>query len=277
MYGKADATYSGAAHSDGVRNRIVQPHLCVLGLTTGATLFESVDASNVSDGLFGRIAFWPVQSRPARRRMEKTEPPELLVTRVREWMSWEPTGNLGSEFPDPPTIAMSVPALERWEAHSAAIDERMESEMETRAAIWGRVAARSMKLGLVHMAARQTADPGQLAWEFLEIELSDIEWGIRVSNWLAKIACELVNQNFVDPATSRNRAVIIEAVNQCGEVKTRDILRACRRMTAGELMATAQDLEAAGMIEIRKSQTGGRPTIVLVKKTVALSGGTGSC
>lgn len=274
MYGKADATYSGAAHSDGVRNRIVQPHLCVLGLTTGATLFESVDASNVSDGLFGRIAFWPVQSRPARRRMEKTEPPELLVTRVREWMSWEPTGNLGSEFPDPPTIGMSQSALERWEAHSAAIDDRMETEKETRAAIWGRVAARSMKLALVHMAARQTSDPGQLAWEFLEMELGDIEWGIRVSNWLAKIACELISQNFVDSSANKNRAVILEAVNQCGEIKTRDILRACRRMTAGELMATAKELETDGLIEIRKSQTGGRPSVTLVKTNRFPAGGT---
>lgn len=266
MYGKADATYSGAAHSDGVRNRIVQPHLCVLGLTTGSTLFESVDASNVSDGLFGRIAFWPVQSRPARRRMEKTDPPEALVARVREWMNWEPTGNLGSEFPDPPTIAMSQAALERWEAHSAAIDDRMEAELETRAAIWGRVAARSMKLSLVHMAARQTSDPGQLAWEFFEIELSDIEWGIKVSNWLAKIACELISQNFVDSSANRNRSVILEAINQRGEVKTRDILRACRRMTAGELMATAKELEKEGLIEIRKENTGGRPVVTLAKK-----------
>lgn len=265
MYGKADTTYSGAAHSDGTRNRIIQPHLCVLGLTTGSTLFESVDASNVSDGLFGRIAFWPVQSRPNRRRMAKVDPPEELVERVRQWIQWEPSGNLGSEYPDPPSIGMSQSALRRWEAHAEAIDERMNKEKEMRAAIWGRVAARSMKLSLVHMAARQAADPAHLGWEFLEIEMVDIEWGIKVSNWLGHIACQLVEQNFVDAATTRNRAIILDAVNRYPEVKTRDILRACRRMTAGELMAEAGELEAEGMIEITYTKTGGRPSIWLRK------------
>lgn len=263
MYGKADATYTGAAHSDGNRNKIIQPHLCVLGLTTGSTLFESVDASNVSDGLFGRIAFWPVQSRPVRRRMNKVDPDAKMVERVRQWMNWEPTGNLGSEYPAPPAIAMSQAAFARWEAHAAAIDDRMESEKETRSAIWGRVAARSMKLGLVHMAARQDCDPGQIAWEFLEIELADIEWGIKISNWLGRIACELISQNFVDYSARKNRSVIMEALNQCSEIKTRDILRACRRMTKGELMAEAKELQAEGFIEIVTTRTGGRPSVSL--------------
>ena len=264
LYGKADAIYGGAAHSDGNRHRVNQPHLVVLGLTTGSTLFESVEAANVSDGLFGRIAFWPVQSRPKRRRMQKTDPSPELVERVKQWAAWQPCGNLGSEFPVPAVLSMSGEALRRWDAHSDAIDERMESEKETRSAIWGRVAARSMKLALVHRAARQGGDPSNIAWEFIEVELEDVEWGISVSNWLGRIACDLISQNFVDSSANRHKEMIAAAIRTNGELTTREILRARRALTKGELMAIAEELQAEGLITIVRLLTGGRPTIKLV-------------
>lgn len=265
LYGKADGTYGGAAHSAGVRNRIVQPHFCVLGLTTGSTLFESVDASNVSDGLFGRIAFWPVQDRPRRRRMKKFDVPEELTTKVAQWMAWKPTGNLGDEYPAPAVLAMSDEALARWESHSEAIDERMDEESETRNAIWGRVAARSMKLAMVHRAAREDADPAIVAWEFCELELIDIEWGIRISNWLARIACQLITENFRDRTTDQLCDIIEQSIGLSGQVTTRDITRAYRRYSSGDVMAAAKQLESKGrvIIDRQKSPGRGRPSFVI--------------
>jgi hypothetical protein len=258
LYGKADGIYGGAAHSGGVRNRIVQPHFCVLGLTTGSTLFESVDASNVSDGLFGRIAFWPVQDRPRRRRMKKVDVPAELIDKVAHWMAWQPIGNLGAEYPAPAVLEMSSEALARWESHSEAIDERMDEESETRNAIWGRVAARSMKLAMVHRAARETGDPGAIAWEFVEIELIDIEWGIKVSNWLARIACQLISENFRDRTTDQLCDIIEQSIGLGGEVSTRDITRAYRRFSSGDVMAAARKLEASGKVVIERKNSAGR-------------------
>lgn len=265
LYGKADGIYGGAAHSAGVRHRIIQPHFCVLGLTTGSTLFESVNASNVSDGLFGRIAFWPVQDRPKRRRMQKTEVPAALVDKVRQWASWTPPGELGPEFPEPVMLTMDPPSLARWEMHSDAIDDRMDEESETRNAIWGRVAARSMKLAMVHRAARETADPSQINWPLCEIEMVDVEWGITVSNWLARIACQLITENFVDETTNVLCSLIEDAVADRSEVTTRDITRAYRKYSSGDVMAAAKRLEDAGklIIDRKKSQGRGRPSFVM--------------
>lgn len=265
LYGKADSTYAGAAHSNGTRNKVIQPHLCVLGLTTASTLFESVDATNVSDGLFGRIAFWPVQSRPPRRRMKKTEVPESLSNQVGKWLAWMPSGNLGHEFPDPVVVSMSGEGLARWQQHSDAIDDRMEEEQESRSAIWGRVSARAMKLSLVHRAARIDADPASVAWDFVEIEIEDVEWGIRVANWLARIACELIDQNFVDNTAALIRDMLGKAVARHDEVSCRDVLRACRRFTKGEVLATAREMESEGRIRIVEKTTGGRPKLVFCR------------
>lgn len=265
LYGKADGIYGGAAHSGGVRHRMIQPHFCVLGLTTGSTLFESVDASNVSDGLFGRIAFWPVQDRPRRRRMKKAEVPAELTAKVAQWMDWQPTGNLGAEYPEPALLAMSQEALARWESHSDAIDDRMDTESETRNAIWGRVAARSMKLAMVHRAAREPGDPGQVAWDFHEVEMVDIQWGISLSNWLARIACQLISENFADRTTQQLCDIIQKAVVERGEITTREITRAYRRFSSGDVMAAAKLLEEGGKVAVEKQSQSkrGRPSYVI--------------
>lgn len=263
LYGKADGTYGGAAHSAGFKHRIIQPHFCVLGLTTGSTLFESVGAPNVSDGLFGRIAFWPVQDRPPRRRMVKVSVPGELVGRVSEWMAWNPGGNLGAEHPDPATIEMEPDALRRWESHSEAIDSRMDEESETRNAVWGRVAARSMKLAMVHRASRLETDPGAANWDLVTIEMKDIEWGIAMANWLARISCELIAEKFVDCTAVHLLDLIRGALATQEEVRVRTVARSSRLITTGDVMSAAKELQRRGEAILEKTPTKGRPRWVI--------------
>lgn len=257
MYGKADTTYLGSAHAAGTQNAINQPHLCVLGLTTGSTLFESTTASNVSDGLFGRIAFWPIQERPRRKRMRSQPVPVPLVEKTATWLHWFPGGNLSCENPQPVVIEMTPRSMERWEHHQDLIDERMESENELRSAIWGRVAARSMKLALVHRVAR-VANPEEQDWSAVLIEEQDINWGIRVANWLARVCCQLVLENFHNDGLWKVKKTIVEAVASKGEIESRAIKRAHRSIASNDVEAAAIELESDGKIAIRKEKTGGR-------------------
>jgi hypothetical protein len=262
LYGKADSVYGGAAHSAGVRNRIIQPHLCVLGLTTGSTLFEAVDAKNISDGLFGRIAFWPVQNRPKRRRMRKAEPNQNLVELVRSWLEFQPSGHLGNEYPHPRVVEMSNHAEAMWDKYNDEIDERMDEEKETRAAIWGRVAGRAMKLALVHRLSRETANPNALIWDIIEVEEQDVEWAIKLSNWLANIACDLISQNFFDKTEASAKTTLLEYLRAAGGSATkRDIERSNRSLTGGDIADAAKQLERAGLVSIVQVKTKGRPKI----------------
>ena len=58
--------------------------------------------------------------------------------------------------------------------------------------------------------------------------------------------------------------MVIQAIASAGKISIRQILRARRAMTKGELMAIAEELEAEGKIRIEKESTGGRPTVKLV-------------
>lgn len=253
LYGKSAGVYGGAAHSDGVRNRIAQPHLTILGLATSSTVFSSVTDDQVSDGLLGRIAFWPVQDRPdPKDEMEIAYPSEELTEQVKGWVDFAPGGNLGNVNPIAEVVKFSSDAKERWNRHAKDISERMKHESESRAAIWSRVAARTMKLALVHRCARLEVSPQTCNWDFTAVELEDCNWAIRLSNWLAKIACGLVKENTMDKSCSKAKAILASIVAN-GPARKRDILRQHRSLTAGDLQA------AADQLGLRTVTTGGGP------------------
>lgn len=260
LYSKSAGVYGGAAHADGIRNQVNQPHLVLLGLTTGQ-MFESIDSRQIQDGLFGRLAFWPVQNRPKRKTARAIAVPERLAELVRQWMQFEPvSGNL--QIPAPVVVEMTPEAVERWDHHADAIDERMEHESESRAAIWGRVAARAMKLALVHRAARIEDNPGTIDWLFLRVERQDVDWGIKVANWLARVACALIRENVVDTQANRARAILELAVGKLGTISRRDLMREYRSVSGSEFTAAAESLQAEGKIEIVTELIPGRPKII---------------
>jgi hypothetical protein len=257
LYSKSAGNYGGAAHSDGVRNKVNQPHLVLLGLAAGATVFDSISMEQVADGLFGRIAFWPVQERPPRKKDAKiSTPSQEMVDQVASWIKFAPGGNLGSQYPVPEVMKMSVDALDRWNNHGLEIDDRMSRESESRAAVWARVAARSMKLSLVHRAARLEVSPTECQWDFVAIELQDINWGIKLANWLARIACGLIRENTIDKNLERAKTILTRAT-EAGRVSKRDLLRTFRNITSGDFEAAATELG----LTIVRDKTSGRPKV----------------
>lgn len=259
LYGKASGVYGGAAHADGLRNQVIQPHLVLLGLTTGQ-MFESIDSHQIQDGLFGRLAFWPVQNRPKRRQARALPVPDSLSDPVRAWLDWEPSG-LNPDYPLPVTLEMSQESIRRWNEHADAIDAKMEHESESRAALWGRVAARAMKLSMVHRAALMEGNPATTDWQFVYVELQDMEWGIKIANWLARVACGLVRENIVDTQANRAKQILMAAVQKMESISRFDLLREFRSISASEFTSAAEDLQKGGFINIVLESSRGRPKV----------------
>ena len=267
LYGKAATVYGGAAHAAGSKNRIDQPHLCLLGLTT-PKVFSSITADQVDDGLFGRLAFFVCQDRPKMVISTATSPPDYLVTQIKRWVEWAPRGEGNLEGPSPAILKMTAPAFSRWTEHSEKIRERMDCEGELRAGVWCRVAARTMKLAMVHRAARLRDDPSITDWLFLHIEAEDVEWAIGLSNFLARTSCNLLLDDVIDEQQHQAQKKILSAVAALGEISQREINRRHQKITSAQFMAAAKSLEASGLIEIetQKPNNGGREKIVYKKR-----------
>jgi len=254
LYGKSSGRYTGAAHSEKIRNAVDQPHLCVLGLTTGSTVFSAITHDDLTDGLLGRMAWWPVAERPeADYDLVVEDPSQELIDRVKSWWQFAPNGfNLADIFPKAIVMKMEADVLHRWKEHGKAVEDRMQSESEIRAAIWARVNARAMKLALVHRAAR-LSEPSECVGA--TIEAQDVNWGIKLANWLARVSCQIVQGQIVDEGLGRAKAVLSQAIATGKPISTRSLLRANRGLTAGDLNAAA----AALGIEAKIVPTGGRP------------------
>jgi hypothetical protein len=250
FYGESSSRFGGSAHAAGAKHQIDQPHLVVLGLTTGSTMFENVSEGQVSDGLMGRIAFWPVQERPKPVRRYRTPAlPEELIAMVKDWYlfdpnslgsSWDANGtSLGEIHPRTIMLGISEEAETRYDDHRVAILERMESESALRAALWGRTSARSLLLAVCHRCSRME---GSAEAPYASVELQDLNWGIKLSNWLSRIASELVEQNVVDKSLLLAKRVLEQLEASGSPIVAREALRRCRTLTAGDLDAAATKL-----------------------------------
>lgn len=265
MYGKSASNYHGAAHASGSKSAVNQPHLVMLGMSTGS-VFDYISADQIEDGLYGRLAFWPAV-RPRFYKPNRPKPvPVGIGEQIGKWLRYT-NGDLGWEHPSPPQIQMTPDALERWETHMDLIGERQGEEAEFRAGVWGRVGIRSMKLAMCHRCARFMDDPSATGINF-QIELEDVEWGIRLSNYLARISCSLAEESVDDTHSHEAKAFILSKLPVGGEINQRMIHKNTRRFTSGDIKSAAEALEKEKIIAIKeiKPKNGGNVSIYFCDK-----------
>jgi len=239
----------------------------MLGMTTHS-VFNSITADQIEDGLYGRLAFWPAP-RPKFFKKNRPKPvPNEIAQQIGKWIDYT-HGDLGWENPCPPQIQMTDEALERWDTHFEQINERQQEEPEFRAGIWGRVAIRTMKLAMCQRCARFMDDPSHVGINF-QIELEDVEWAIRLSNYLARISCSLAAESVEDTQAIEAQQLILQKLQGKQKISKSRISNGTRRFTSGDIQAAAKMLENQNMIRIEEIHpaNGGRPKIIFHQANV---------
>jgi len=248
LYNKSDSRYSGNAHASGVKHVIEQPHLVLLGLSTQGTIFDSLTFKDVENGLLNRIAWWIVTDNPPLKDdLEIVEPSERLLSTVRSWLEFRIEDN---GKPNPVIFRMTPEAKDRWDAHRKLISLKKEDEETARSAMWSRTAARSLKFALCSRASRLFGPQAISEFSQPQIELCDLDWGIALSNWLTRSACDLITANLSDTSQGRAEMAILKVVADIeGWAGLRDISRKTK-ISAGDLRQAAKRLAKAGRIEL---------------------------
>jgi len=266
LYSKSRGVFSGSAYAGGKTHEIDQPHLCVIGVGTSETVFREIDETQVHDGFLGRICFWNVQERPKDNLAQDFTISESVIQRMREWREWMPSreGNLSAVYTKPVVFPMTEEARQRWRMHREKIKERMDEERAIRAAMWGRTAARSMNLALTHRAARLEHGTAEINdFTLPHIELEDIEWGIKISNWVTRLACSLLKETVVDKQGDRlkdNIVRLLEQAKQQGKSVTKTQLKQTfKTRSAGAIASALAEGIQSGRIVEKKVKTSGAP------------------
>lgn len=205
--------------------------------------------------------------------ISQQEPPSpVLIEQIKRWIEWNPKGpgNI-NEDPQPALLKMSDEAFGRWTEHSQQIRDKMDSEGELRAGVWCRTAARTMKLAMVHRAARIRDDPATMEWGLVNVEKQDIEWSVLMSNFLTRTSCNLLLDDVADMQGSAAADKILRALRGVESVEARRLYRACQKFTAAQFHASANALEKLGLIQIERTKpsNGGKEKVVYKNVTTS--------
>ena len=91
-----------------------------------------------------------------------------------------------------------------------------------------------------------------------QIELCDLDWGIALSNWLTRSACDLITANLSDTSQGRAEMAILKVVSDIeGWAGLRDVSRKTK-ISAGDLRQAAKRLAKAGRIELDARKYGAK-------------------
>jgi hypothetical protein len=176
-----------AGYADAKKNPTINcPHLVMYGVAPAGVFWQSLTKQNLTDGLVGRLLVVESIGENESNDYCETKPPgESLMDGVRAWLNFSPDGGgmFGPMFSAKPVrLQHTEEAWRRYREHGKRTEKRREEESEEAYAIWCRTPEKTGKLALLRACSRVTPGGGALP----AIEIEDVEWAIKVSNWVTR-------------------------------------------------------------------------------------------
>lgn len=221
LYSSADCMWVGDAYADQRKTpRINQPHCVVYGTAVPEGFWDGLTKENVTDGLLGRAMIFDSPGYVKSKQPSLIDPPQSLIDKLAWWVKFNPGGNLSGENPQP-IIARHTPnGLERFRRHQSEIDDRKQDDSPEAAAIWSRSGERAAKLALLLAVSRQPMTTE------IEIYDSDVNWGIKVSNWMTRKLLSAAMRHISENEVEAQRKKIVQLIiDNGGEITARDLSR----------------------------------------------------
>jgi hypothetical protein len=142
-------------------------------------------------------------------------------------------------------------AQARHEQHLRDICGRRKSEHPLRAAVWSRSGEKAAKLALIHACSRAGGPPET-------VELVDVEWGIKLANYLTRRLLAGCAENVSENDTEAKSKRVLSIISFEG-ITSSELSRKTQWLRSRERSEIVADLMTMGMI--------GMSTIPTVTKT----------
>jgi len=254
-WSEATGYYEPGAYADSKKNPVInQPHLCVYGTAVANEFWNSLTKRNLSDGLVGRLLVFEHIGYPEDSDGGDVESfEESLLAEVASWLEFNPpnTGNMKEYSPNPIGLEHTDAAFERYMEHRKAINSRRD-ESEVKSALWRRCNEKAGKLAIIAACSRCPPVSGRE----LKIELQDVNWGIRVANWLTNNMLERSQFKTADSPHEQNLNKILDILQDW--TRKEIIGQRVRSIRADEREKIIRHAIQDGLIELREVETHGR-------------------
>lgn len=251
-WSEATGTYEPGAYADSAKNpSINQPHLCIYGTAVANEFWGSLTKRNLVDGLVGRLMVFEHIGYPDDSDGGHVDEfSQDLIAEVASWLEFEPhRGDLHEHGPAPQLIEHTDEALERYVEHRRSINAR-KNESEVKSALWRRCNEKAGKLAMIAACSRNPP----IAGSFPKIELCDVNWGIKLANWLTNNMLERSQFKTSDTIHEQNLNKILDLLQDW--TRKEIIGQKIRSIRADERNKILGYAIQDGLIEVRTAGTG---------------------
>ncbi len=252
LYSSAHKMYRGKQRAQEELRRIDQPHVCIWGMTTPATLYDGLSSGELEDGWLGRMIVIASEARPRYKMVRETSPPESLVTMAQAWFLRQvpaPDGHgdlMGALRCHQICIPAQEAAFAVLESFSIECHDNMiacAQRNDPLQYLWGKAFQNARRIALTLAAgdrfdnAEITEEHALYACEFIRLTLRDFARGIEA--------------NVADSEHHRQKMKILKIIAQRGEsgISKQMLTRRTQYLKdSRERDGYIQDLENAGLI-----------------------------
>ena len=266
LFTSSGTVYIGDAYADSKRNKVIhQPHACVYGTTVPRSLYEGLTSENVADGFLSRWMLFESGSEQApKQRPGSLTAPDVVIATARQWLDFNPGGNLNGENPTP----ITVPTTNDAQAAFDELDRQAESEQqslgEPLGTLWTRAVEKARKLALIYGCSRTVDEP--------TVDAVAAGWACDTSRYLTARLVFLTNQWVAENPFDAKRKRVLRMIRDAGTagLTRSDLYGKTRAFTARERAEVLDGLLSCGDVVEIKEQTAGAPRVRYVSTAHAV-------
>jgi len=256
LFSATDTIYRGKAYGDSKRNKsIVQPCLSIYGTSVPEHFLESLTAESMQDGFVSRLLVFEAEGDVERKRPTMTPLPASIVSAVKEWGSFNPGGNLQSEYPCPLVVEYTPGAAQVFDDFAADVEKEMRSNVLARA-IWSRAEEKACRLALVYAAS--ACGPKDLV-----LGEDAAKWACTLSWRLTERILGLADKWVSDGRTDAVQKRVLRIVSEAGGSMTKsDLARKTQWLGKREREEIVANLLETSQMVAERVETATRPATV---------------
>lgn len=256
MYSSANKTMGGGEYAQEGAKIIVQPHLCLYGVTGPEKFMSGLSPEDLRSGMVGRILVFVSKTRPPKdyERSRGGGIPDSLVERVQNLWAMQPappagTGDIqAATEPQPFEVETSPEALARIIELDLLADKMMEADDHKGIdCLWGKATENAKKIALI-----VAVGDGSVGNWGERIEYKHADYGCRLVEKIINDLIQEIQSSLHESQFERDKAFVLETVKKAGRegISKRDLTRKTQRFDGRLRESIVKDLIESGDINI---------------------------
>lgn len=221
FYTSSEDTFHGTAYAnqkEKPRVEIVQPHLCLFGVTTPQVFWGALSSAHVTDGSLARMLIFesPCHFPDRRRRGPKVPLPDALVEIARQIAAGAeghdtfPMGDTSLTVPNPYHVPFKDQAAEdrHYDIETYGVDMCKAHQGTAKTSIYGRLAENTFKLALIRAIADNPLAP--------VVSAEDMEWAFDVVEYSVNTVLRAIDKRISDNEEEAKLKRILRMIDEAG-------------------------------------------------------------